>query len=635
VAGGLDPHRFDAAVRLTRLLFAAAGAALVLALVVFGTQYALDTRTPDDSRYGRWTAQADREDEGARRDGGDRSDYGALAPFAPYMLLLALVLYTSARAARLRGEVWRSQEAMAAAAAAGGAANATPHESAEAELARYRREGVAFAFSVGGAVSLGLSSLALRGELGSGPAGRITVLLGAALGVLTFALMVASRWMARVPADRLPESAGLAEWLRGGQWVAGLTAVGLLARGLGLAAFDLGRMIALALLVLCLLCAGELGLRGLRAYFRKRDPWPETVIPLRLATLTTLFHWGNPLRGLTEAAERGLGLSLRSTWAIGFMRRSLGVLAAGLILLVWASTMLVVVGPEEQGVRLRLGRLSSRVPVPSGLHVKWPWPLETVDRYPVTRVQTLALGYAGSRKDSLLWGRKHAGEEYQLLLGEGRELVSVDATISYRIRDVLAFAFGSQNPRDMLDGLAYRLLMRETVATDLDRLLTADRAAFGRRFARALQDDSDAQGLGFEILHVSFTSLHPPVGIAAAYEDVVSAEIERVTRAARARVVRETAIPAAQADAARVVQEAEAEAARRLADAAGAAAGFRAALDASRTSPELFRFRRRLEALEQGLADRSLFVVDHRLRRGAGELWIDVRPGTSPSPQFR
>jgi membrane protease subunit HflK len=174
--------------------------------------------------------------------------------------------------------------------------------------------------------------------------------------------------------------------------------------------------------------------------------------------------------------------------------------------------------------------------------------------------------------------------------------------------------------------------MRETVAIDLDRLLTADRAAFARRFAVALQEASETQGLGLEILHVGFTSLHPPVGIAGAYEDVVSAEIERETRAARARVARETTVPAAEAEAARIVREAEAEAARRLADAEGAAAGFRAALSAARTSPDLFRFRRRLEALEDGLTDRSLFVVDHRLRTGAGELWIDVRPGTSPPP---
>src|SRR5438132_678441 len=106
------------------------------------------------------------------------------------------------------------------------------------------------------------------------------------------------------------------------------------------------------------------------------------------------------------------------------------------------------------------GRLAggSAVPVEPGLRLKRPWPFEDVDRYPVRRVQTLGLGYAGPSKASLLWGRRHAGEEYQLLLGDGRELVSVDATVSYRIRDVVAFALAFENPRETLEALAYRLL---------------------------------------------------------------------------------------------------------------------------------------------------------------------------------
>jgi regulator of protease activity HflC (stomatin/prohibitin superfamily) len=593
----------DADRRLPWRLVAAAGVALGLAALAWGVQQAFD--------------------------------YESLAPLAAYLILLAAVLYTSGWASRLRedgqpiGETPAPEEP-----AADAAPRPSPGERARIELARFGRERVAFVFSLGGAASLGLSHLAWRGELGSGPAGRLTILAGGLLGLLTFVLMVASRWMAAVPRGRLPESAGLAEWLRGGQWVAGLTATGLLVRGLGLVAIDVGRVIALALLVLCALCAVELWLRGLDAFFRKRGAGRATVVPVRLVTLSTLFQGASPLHGLMDVAERRLGLSLRSAWAVGFLRQSLGVLVVSLVLIVWASTMLVVVGPHEQGIRLRFGRLVSRMAVPPGLHVKWPWPLETVDRYPVTRVQTLGLGYAGTAKESLLWGRRHAGEEYQLLLGDGRELVSVDATVSYRIRDVLAFALGSQNPRETLDALAYRLLMRETVATDLDRLLTADRAAFSRRFAATLQQAADAQSLGVEILHVGFTSLHPPVGIASAYEDVVSAEIERETRPTRARVSQETALPAAEAEAARVVREAEAEAARRLADAQGAAAVFRAAMNAARASPELYRFRRRLEALEDGLADRSLFVVDHRLRSGGGELWIDVRPGATPPAPF-
>ena len=588
----------QAVARVERTLLHGAGGALVLALAALGGQYL--------------------------------AGYGALAPVAVSLFLLASAFYVVGRVARLRTEESRPPRDDRE------KAPAEPEHPRAEEGVRPKAAGdgqrVAGLFSVAGAVGLGLTVASFWGSLASGPAGRTTLLVGMGLGVLAFLFMVASRAVVALLSP-LPESAVLAEWLRGAQWVSVLTGAGLLARGLGLESVDLGRWVAVVLLAGCALCAAELWMRGLAYGFGSPAARPGTGVPLRLITLTVLVHGGVPLRGLAEVAEQRLGLSLRSAWAIGFVRRSLGALLASLIGLVWLSTMLVVIGPQEEGIRLRFGRLTSRMPLSYGLHLKWPWPLETVDRYPVTRVQTLALGYAGPPKDSLLWARTHAGEEYQLLLGDGRELLSVDATVSFRIRDVLAFAFGSQNTRETLEALAYRLLMRETVASNLDRVLTADRTEFGRRFTVALQRACDEQGLGLDVLHVGFISLHPPVGIATAYEDVVSAEIERETQAARARAYQEATVPAAQAEATRQVQEAAAEGARRLADAQGAAARFLATLGASRTAPELFRFRRRLEALEEGLASRSLFVVDHRLRPGAGELWIDARPATSKPRQ--
>jgi regulator of protease activity HflC (stomatin/prohibitin superfamily) len=599
MVGPAEPD-MQAVARAERTLLRGAGGALVLALAALGGQYL--------------------------------AGYGALAPVAVSLFLLASAFYVVGRVARVRTEGPRLPPDAREEAHEEPAEPPRTDVGARAPAPGGGQDRVAGLFSVAGAMGLGLTALSLWGDLGSGPGGRITLLVGMALGILAFVLMVASR--AVVASASVPESAALAEWLRGAQWVSVLTGASLLARGLGLESVDLGRWVAVVLLAGCALCAAELWLRALAHGFGSPAARPETGVPLRLITLTVLLQGGVPLRGLAEVAEQRLGLSLRSAWTIGFVRRSLGALLASLIGLVWLSTMFVVIGPQEQGIRLRFGRLTSRIPVSPGVHLKWPWPMETVDRYSVTRVQTLALGYTGPPKDSLLWARTHAGEEYQLLLGDGRELLSVDATISYRIRDVLAFAFGSQNTRETLEALAYRLLMRETVASNLDRVLTADRTEFGRRFAVALQRACDEHALGLDVLHVGFISLHPPVGIATAYEDVVSAEIERETRAARGRVYQESTVPAAEAEATRQLQDTEAEAARRLAEAKGAAARFLATLGASRTGPELFRFRRRLEALEEGLAGRSLFIVDHRLRTGAGELWIDMRSAT-PRPRQR
>jgi regulator of protease activity HflC (stomatin/prohibitin superfamily) len=573
-----------------------------------------------------------------------------LAPLTVYALLLALVLSTTGRMTQLRAAVVDSRDraqmreredrqrrervqTLLGQSGIEGLPLEHLEASTESEVTAARtqlewlgREGMSIAFALGGAVGLVASLIAFSSGLDAPPARSVTLLFGLGLGGLAFLFLVAARTVATVPPEPLPESVGLAEWLRGGQWMAVLLGLALLTRSVPVLSAEWSRWLGLVLLGLAALCALELCLRGPWLFLRRQPSWERSEAPVRLLTLATLFHGRSPLHGALEAAERHLGLSLHTAWAIGFVRRSALPLIAGLGLLLWASTTLVVVQPQEQGIRLRFGRLASPLPVGPGLHLKLPWPLETVDRYPVRRLQTLSLGYAGPANDSLLWARAHRGDEYQLLLGDGRELISVDATVTYRIRDVLAFALGFQNPREVLGALAYGLLLRVTVGTDLDRLLTTDRAPFARRFAVDLQKACDARGLGLGIVHVSFVSLHPPVGIAGAYEDVVSAEIERVTRAARARAEREGRLPAAQAEAAREIQEVEADAARRLADARGTATAFRGVVTAARAAPDLFRFRRRLEAIESALTDRSLFVIDRRLRTGTGDLWIDLRP---------
>jgi regulator of protease activity HflC (stomatin/prohibitin superfamily) len=571
----------------------------------------------------------------------------ALAVFGTYALLLAAALLVTARLTTLRLAVVQGRESASGGATDAGEPAITPTDrpaprrrwfsvrsgwrrrTPPERLERFGQTGVAISYTFASAAALGFHARTLRAALLPEAPGQVTVGIGVALLALAFSFLVASRWSAITDPHRLPEAPGLAEWLRGGQGLALLLGAVLVAGGLGLEAVTLGRWLTLGLLALCALCAVETGLRGVGRALSRRAAFTETVAPVRLLTLTALVRGRSPLDSLLETTERGLGLSLRSAWALGFLRRNAGPVMALIVLLVWASTALVVVGPDEQGLRFRFGRLVSAVPLEPGLRLTLPWPVGAIERFPVRRVATLALGYTGPPRGSLLWAQSHTGEEYQLLLGDGRELVSVDATLSYRIRDVVRYALGFQDPRQALDALAYRLLLHDMVVTDLDRLLSVDRAEFGRRFARRLQEIADREGLGLEILHVGFVSLHPPVGVASAYEDVVSAEIERETAVTRAWVTREATIPAALAQAEAEVRESEAEAAWRLADAHGAAARFQAAREAHVAAPRLYRFRQRLEALEEGLRERSLFVLDHRLTARAGELWIDLRSGTS------
>jgi regulator of protease activity HflC (stomatin/prohibitin superfamily) len=225
----------------------------------------------------------------------------------------------------------------------------------------------------------------------------------------------------------------------------------------------------------------------------------------------------------------------------------------------------------------------------------------------------------------ILWSKTHAENEYKLVLGQGRELVSLDVVVNYRIKDPVAYLFGVQNPEDALRGLAYRVIMQETVGGNLDEVLSEKRATFSKTLQAALQAELDAHQIGIEVVDMPLRGIHPPIEVADAYQGVVSAQVEMVTLVTQARAEREKLVPRAEADRIKAISDAEAHAAVRLGEARGEAAQFRAVKEAYALSPGLYRERRRLETLEQAVQDKQLYVVDDRYGVSS-ECWVDMRP---------
>jgi modulator of FtsH protease HflK len=222
----------------------------------------------------------------------------------------------------------------------------------------------------------------------------------------------------------------------------------------------------------------------------------------------------------------------------------------------------------------------------------------------------------------VLWAVEHAPNEYTLVLGNGRDLITVDAAVQYRITDARAWRYNCQNPTDALRAIAYRAVMRSTVNRTLSDALSQNVATLTGQMRAMIQQDANALGLGVEIMGFTVGGMHPPVPVAPDYEAVVSAEISKVTRVVEAQAYRNEKVPAAESNALMYENVARANAANTLARAAGEAWSFRALESQYHASPEEYFFRRRLETLEKGLAGKHFTVVDSRFQRDGGELWL-------------
>jgi regulator of protease activity HflC (stomatin/prohibitin superfamily) len=427
----------------------------------------------------------------------------------------------------------------------------------------------------------------------------------------------AATYLAAVDPERLPEGPGLSRGARVLAWVLVAAALAVALAWAGV----LGAVRALHLLVLALdtiVCCEFL-------FAARAASGPGRIFPSDVVVLSVLGSRANPLASAVDAAERQLGIDLRSTWALALVRRSAEPLVVGLLAIGWLSTSATVVGLEEQGLVEHLGVAVGRDPLAPGLHFHWPWPVDRVVRIPVQRVQTLHVGHEGEEKagpENVLWAREHGEAEYTLLLGNGRDLIAVDAAVQFLVSDPRAWRYRCQNPAEALRAIAYRAVMKSTVGLTLTQALSENVSALAGQMRAVMQADADLLGLGISVVGFTVGGMHPPVLVATDYQAVVSAALSKTTATIDAQAYRNAMVPAAEADAVRSENVARAEGALAAAKAAGDAWSFRALESSFLAAPQEYRFRRRLEALESGLAGRHYTVLDARIQRDGGDLWL-------------
>lgn len=459
---------------------------------------------------------------------------------------------------------------------------------------------------------------------GAGGMSTIIYVLGVINIVAAFAAMVGARWFGEYDPDALPEAAEVSSILRAVQWYSFLGGLILLGHGFQLFSVDLwvGRL----LLLIALALAGEQVARATLSFMGRRLDWRGIRAPIGLVIAESLFAGGNPIVGTLEVLEKRFGVSVRSSYVLRYIRQTVPLMLLGMLAAFWLMSCLVVIKPDEVGIRTTFGSLPERCWMSPGLRVKWPWPIDRVTAIPASKVQSLIIGHEEEQQAPyLLWSREHAKDEYKLVLGEGRELVSLEAEVFYFIHDPVKYVFTCQNPREMLKSLAYRVLMRETVTTNLDNVLSQSRDKFSQRFRWNLQAEVNARDLGITVVSVPIRGIHPPIDVAESYQSVVSAQVERVTLETLARAKKAEAIPAAQAAKDTAIKSAEAHAAERLGAAKGEAAQFGSIVNAYNAAPGLYKERLWLEKLEKSVAGKQVYLVEGNTATPR-DYWLDLRP---------
>lgn len=443
--------------------------------------------------------------------------------------------------------------------------------------------------------------------------------------LILLVLMIVAAFVIFVMARYIAGMTRIAEWqlLRGGaSYLMGIFLLSLLLSVAAVFAYvgevEVLAALSVAIPILMMLIGLEMLLTFFMSAYRPRR---AGEVPRPAFDSRVLGWFTSPesiARIISETINYQFGFEVSRSWFYRLIARAVApLLVFGLLTLILLSS-LVIVGPYEQAIVTRFGRIvtfdsnTGEKPMPPGLHLKLPWPISKATLYPVGRVQQVSVGSThGKTKPGIpvLWDNVHTeGQESYLLTAPtpvttsegdrqevssaaaGVSLVAAEIIIQYQISDLVRYVHSAVDPMELVVAIADRRVSAYFVGKDIDWLLGRGRLNAGKELQALIQEDMNGAELGIELAYVGLTGVHPP-----SEQDVAGSFHEQIG-----------ALQESQAEIAKATQEAT----ETLAEVAGSRKQALELYEAINRLEQLTRERDDLRAAGEDAQTKHAFVLD-------------------------
>jgi len=284
----------------------------------------------------------------------------------------------------------------------------------------------------------------------------------------------------------------------------------------------------------------------------------------------------------------------------------------GLILVValalWLLSGFYIINQGERGVELKFGQ-KNEVTGP-GLHWHLPWPIERVEKVNVDQVSTLSIGRRGDKGSG-------GGSDSGFMLTEDENIVVVEFTVQYKIKDASDYLFNVRDPKSTIVQ-AMESASREVVGkSQLDFIITEGQLEVSDKSQKLLQEILDRYKSGIQIVKVQMQKVTPPEEVKAAFDDATKAREDGARVIKEAEAYSNDIIPRARGAASRLIQEAQGYKASIMARAEGDARRFTSIVSEYARFPGVTRDRMYIETMEQVLSSTTKILID---QKGSGNV---------------
>ena len=236
-----------------------------------------------------------------------------------------------------------------------------------------------------------------------------------------------------------------------------------------------------------------------------------------------------------------------------------------------------------------------------GLHLKIPF-VQQVHKVDMT-IRSFPIGYDMDTREAIT--------DESLMITSDYNFVNVDFFVEYRVTDPVKFLYSSREPELILKALSQSYI-RDTIGMyPVDDVITTGKSQIQAEIKDKISARLDQEDLGVQLVNITIQDAEPPTAeVLDAFKAVETAKQGKETAVNNANKYRSEQMPAAEAQADRILQQATADKEARINEATGQVARFNAMYAEYVNNPLVTRQRMFYEAMEEILPELRVIIQD-------------------------
>ncbi|MBQ7817356.1 MAG: FtsH protease activity modulator HflK [Oscillospiraceae bacterium] len=278
------------------------------------------------------------------------------------------------------------------------------------------------------------------------------------------------------------------------------------------------------------------------------------------------------------------------------------VAAVALVVLIGVLTCFYTVDDKQQAVVTTFGKVTDVTD--AGLHFKLPFGIQKAHKVDVNVFQKIELGYTTAEDGSTATNTS----ESTMITGD-YNIVNVDFYVEYKISDPVQYLYASTSPELILRNLIQSQVRNVVGSSSVDSVLTDGKENIQMQVKELVTEILAEYDIGLTLVDVRIQDAEPPTrDVIEAFKAVETAKQTAEAVVNEAKAYENAQVPAAEAQADKLLQNAQYLKQKRINEAVEAVAMFEAMYKEYVDDPEITRARMYYEAISKILPGVKIYI---------------------------